>query len=370
MPAPPVSLPRWHALTIIMAVIRSSSLPRRKPMSTAMASEPGLPFSPSLNQAILARLPGLPAVIIGTRAVEWLSSMGIARRMTARGMGGGLAPVPAGEGMAAILAAPPFPLRLDAMVEDSRPDALELADDVGTALAALIATLVLGPADARKARPDWPAGHWARWAAVRRLVVGGGLMTGSLGRRVMATATDRLPCLGVVGVNVLLAEDPPTLVLRGAAAGLPDGPAVLLDAGQTSVKSALAEVAGGRPGRLRLAAPVSSSTVLELRGARLAERLAEIALGTVAAECVTSCGLAVATYTDPAGQPFPGQASAYGSLAEVRLAEYLAGRLAEGLRFPVQVRAGGDGAASAAAVRGFADAAIVLGTAIGWGLNV
>jgi hypothetical protein len=50
--------------------------------------------------------------------------------------------------------------------------------------------------------------------------------------------------------------------------------------------------------------------------------------------------------------------------------EHLAGRLADALGSPVEVRVGGDGAASAAAVRGLADAAIVLGTAIGSGLNV
>lgn len=299
--------------------------------------------------------------------------MGIARRMAARGLGAGLPPVVEGAGMAAIRAAPPYPLRLDGMVADGHPGALALADEIGMALAALVATLVVGPADARVARPEWPAAHWARWASVRRLALGGGLVSGALGQRLATSAATWLSRFGARDVMVELAADPRALVLRGIGTGLPDGRAVLLDAGHTSVKAAWSEVVDGRPRELRLAAPVAASSLLELRGPHLADRLVEI--GVAAARDVApgqtfaSLGLAMALYTDASGQPRAGQTSAYGSLAEIPLLAHLRERLTTATGRPIAARASGDGAAAAAAVRGIADAAIVLGTAIGSGLN-
>lgn len=330
-------------------------------------------FSPSLNQAVIARLPGLPPAIAGTRAVEWLSTPGIARRMAARGLRGGLPPLTAGSGTAAGPAAPLYPRRLDDLVADARPDALALADELGVALAALVATLVLGPADARVARPEWPAAHWARWARVRHVLLGGGLVSGHLGRQLLTAARPSLTAFGVGHVILELAPDPQALVLHGIAAGVPDGPAVLLDAGHTTVKRAQADIADGRAARFRLAEPVATSTLLELRGVLLADRLADMAMDVVAAAALGksfgSLGLAMALYTDASGQPRPGQSSAFASLAGIPLRAHLRERLAARVGRPVAVHTSGDGAAAAAAVRGVADAAIMLGTAIGSGLN-
>lgn len=326
-------------------------------------------FSPSLNLVRIARLPGLPEAMVGARAHDWLSSMGIARRMAERGLADGLPPVGEGVGPDAIIPAGAYAVALDAMLDGSI-EALDLADDLGAALAALIATLVLGPADARAARPDWPDAHWARWARVRRIALGGGIVSGRLGARMRQGAIDRLPAYGAADLDLRLAADPETLVLRGVAARLPDGRVVLVDAGHTSIKPAIALVAAGRPAAITRSAPIPTSAVLSShRGAALADRLADIAAEAAGAAEVAAAGFAIAAYTDADGQPIPGP-GAYPSLAEVPLAARLAARLEERLGRPVLVSVAGDGESAAAAVRGEADAAIVLGTAIGSGLNV
>jgi hypothetical protein len=324
-------------------------------------------FTPSLNRAVLAALPGLPAALHGVRAFDWLSSVGIAHRIRERIPDLDLDPVPDGLGADAIIAAGPYPRCLDHMVEAGDARAVRLADDLGVALAALVATLRLGPEDARAARPDWPAEHWERWAAVRRVGVGGGVVAGSLGARMVASAVERLPGFGGGDVDLRLVDAPGTLVLRGVGTALPDGPALLVDAGHTAVKYARARIADGRCGELEVVRTERPPRML--RAGPLAEHLADEAAG-IAPERVRSAGFAVAAYTDAEGQPLAGQPGLYGSLGVVHLASYLAARLEDRLGYPIFVRTAGDGDAAAKALVGVADAAIVLGTAIGAGLNV
>jgi hypothetical protein len=326
-----------------------------------------LAFTPSLNRAVLAALPGLPPELRGARAFDWLSSVGIALRVRERITGVELAPVPAGLGADALIAAAPYPRLLDGMVAAGDGRARRLADDLGAALAGLVATLRLGPEDARAARPDWPDEHWARWAAVRRVGIGGGVVAGTLGPRMVAAAVGDLPGLGVGDVELRLVDEPGTLVLRGAGAGLPDGPTVLVDAGHTTIKCARARIVGGRCSALEPVAAVPPPR--DQRGAALADHLADLASGVVEG-AVGSAGFVVAAYTDDEGQPLAGQPGLYGSLGQVPLASHLAARLADRLGYPVFVRTAADGDAAARALLGVADAAIVLGTAIGAGLNV
>lgn len=326
-------------------------------------------FSPSLNPVAFARLPALPGGFAGARAGDWLSSMGIARRMAERGLADGLPPVADGFTAAAIIPAAAYPVALDAMLDGSA-DARALADDLGVALAALIATLVLAPEHARSARPEWPPEHWARWGRARRLALGGGIVRGRLGARMLEVAQLRLAAFGVPQVEAWIADEPDALVLRGAAASLPDGRGVLVDAGHTSIKPALADIAGGRLVILQRRAPIATASVLQVyRGAALADRLAEIAVDAAGTEPIIAAGFAIAAFTDGLGQPIGGP-GAYPSLAEVALVPHLEARLAERLGRRLGVRVAGDGDAAGAAVRGHADAAIVLGTALASGLNV
>ncbi len=328
-------------------------------------------FTPSVNRSIIVGIPDLldlPAGLRGARAFDWLSSVGIARRVRERLPGTDLAPVRDGLGSDVILAAAPYPRALDAMVKAGDVTAVALADDLGVALAGLVAMLVLGPQDARAARPDWPAEHWERWAAVRRIVLGGGIASGVLGRQLVASATAWLPRLGAGEVQLRLADDPGSLALRGAATRLPDGRAVLVDAGLTGIKRGLASVHGGRCLTLETMAAVAPP--LGPRAGAFADFLADAAADVVQGLSVSSAGLAIAADVAATGQPLAGQPGLYGSLGTVPLPRRLADRLMDRLGYPVTVQILNDGDAAAAAMAGEADAVIMLGTAIGVGLNI
>ncbi len=331
-----------------------------------MAEMPG--FTPSVNCSIIAGIPDLPPGLRGARAFDWLSSVGIARRVRERLPGIDLAPVPDGLGPDVILAAAPYPRALDALVMAGDATATVLADDLGVALAGLVVMLVLGPAEARAARPDWPAEHWERWAAARRIGLGGGIASGALGRRLVASASAWLPRLGAGEVRLELADDPGSLALRGAATRLPDGRAVLVDAGLTWIKRGLADVRGGRC--VTLTSMPALAPPLGPRAGALADFLADAAADVVRGSSVASAGFAVAADADATGQPLAGQPGLYGSLGTVPLARRLADRLGDRFGYPVAVQTANDGDAAAAAMAEAADAVIMLGTAIGVGLNV
>jgi hypothetical protein len=325
-------------------------------------------FTTSVNGSLIVGIPELPVWLRGARAFDWLSSVGIARRVRERLPGIDLAPVPHGLGPRVFIAAAPYPMTLDAMVIGGDPTATTLADDIGVALAGLIAMLVLGSADARTARHDWPVEHWERWAAVRRIGLGGGIASGALGRRLVASATAWLPRLGAGEVTLHVADDPGSVALRGAATRLPDGRAVLVDAGLTWIKRGLADVHGGRC--VTLATVAALAPPLDPRAGALADVLADAAADVVRGSNVSSAGFAIAADTDPTGQPYPGQPGYYGSLGVIPLARRLAARLEDRLGYAITVEVVNDGDAAAAAMAGTADAAIMLGTAIGVGLNV
>ena len=313
-------------------------------------------------------LPDLPAALRGARAFDWLSSVGIARQVRQRLPGIDLSPVGGGLGPDVILAAAPYPRALDALVSAGDGRAIALADDIGVALAGLVAMLVLAPPDARRARPDWPAEHWERWTAVRRIALGGGIVSGELGRRLVASAVAWLPSLGAGTIRLRLADDPGSLALRGAATRLPDGRVVLVDAGLTWIKRGLADVQRGRCRTLTTMAAVAPP--LGLRAGALADFLADGAADIVQGERVVAAGFAVAADVDSAGQPLAGQPGLYGSLGTVSLERQLVDRLSGRLGYPVSVQTVNDGDAAAAAMAGEADAVIMLGTAIGVGLGV
>lgn len=276
---------------------------------------------------MLGAFPGLPDGMAGSQANAWLTS----RAVTERGAG---------------------PERL------------------GLALGALVATLVLGPADARAARPDWPASRWYAWGQVRSLALGGGMLADANGRRMVEVARNFVAG-ACVGVELVLADDPQNLALRGVASLLPPSGGVAVDAGSSWVKRAVV------PGEVlpRVPAPAmgcSADTVVRV----LADAVPDTGYGPERSEFRPSgpgtVAIALATYVDETGQPYAGQLGPYAPLGDIDLVSTLSAEIARRRGKPVDLQVVHDGWAALLGARldhPHTDAAIVLGTAIGSGLD-
>src|SRR3954471_9430522 len=105
----------------------------------------------------------------------------------------------------------------------SDPDnhgALRLAESFGSYLACLIATLKVGAPANRDARPDWDDSYWAYWGAVQRVWLGGGIMSGRLGQRMVEAALALLHTWHI-DVALAVADQPSLLPLIGLSRSLP-----------------------------------------------------------------------------------------------------------------------------------------------------
>src|ERR1051325_1616575 len=72
------------------------------------------------------------------------------------------------------------------------PAAEAIADEMGLALGCLLYILKRGEAANREARPEWDDSYWMHWGSVQHLILGGGLMSGTLGRHTLARTTQML----------------------------------------------------------------------------------------------------------------------------------------------------------------------------------
>lgn len=337
--------------------------------------------SPSLNLTVLADIAGLPHALGGVRARDWLTTWSIARAMAADpAVVAALTehrlvvpPLPGAAEVSADLmeAAAPWPTALDALVAAGDPRALPVADQLGDALAALVATLSTAPAPARRARPDWPEEYWDRWPSVRSIAIGGGIVRGSLGSRLVHRAGSRLSLAGVA-VRLTRATDAAGLVLRGAASLLGGpGAGVALDRGGTTIKRALVTPDEGG----RRSTPLTTVSAPGRVGAQeVIDAIADALTGAVDAvgEPPLEVALAIATYVDEAGQPYAGQLGPYAPLGEVDFVAGLDAAIRRRTGRWASLRIIHDGVAALLGARiahPDTDAAIVLGTAIGCSLT-
>lgn len=340
-----------------------------------------LAFNPGLNRVVLADLPGMPRGAAGSRANQWLCSWAIGQRMSAaprllaaaQDLAGGPDRLPALPTLEIqptattqlIDAGLPWAGVLDALVGMGDRRALALADDLGRVLGGLVATLSLGPIDARTGRPEWPASQWELWRRVRRVDVAGGIVAGDLGLRMVDAARQTLARLDAP-VAVELARQPTSLVLRGTAVGdVADGLAagLVLDCGGSGVKRAV--VLDGRlTTRPPAPAPGPALAAYQLVG-HLTEAACRVA---PPGDGPLGVAYAVAAYVDATGRPYGGQLGPYAALASVDLVGELTRRLSRRLSRQVAVRVRHDGGAALLGARldkPSVDAVIVLGTAIG-----
>ena len=198
----------------------------------------------SLNRTRLVGAPGLAPALRGRTAAELLSARVVAGLVLAAAEPLGLDP-----------ATPDLLLAFDRCFDDAaaRPVAQTIAVEVGRRLAALLLTLHHGEPSDRAARPDWGDAQWAFWHSVERVVVGGGLFAGRLGRPAVPAASKFLAAAGCP-VVVERSAHGGAIALAGLARHAPPDAArmLLFDFGQTSVKRGEAVYREGRLVELQL----------------------------------------------------------------------------------------------------------------------
>jgi hypothetical protein len=204
-------------------------------------------------------------------------------------------------------------LRPSALSDDlaAHPEGRAISLEVGRRLAALVATLRRGPDDAPVSeRTPVRVRVLKEWAAIPDVVVGGGLVAGSWGQMVLEAARTELATLEAPPTRLSLAPNAPYLGLIGAArtGTFDDGEHLVLDAGQTSIKRAMAQVSGSELLRMELLPPVPFRVGLDIAQA-IASILDEAS--PVSARSPVRCS--IASYVRD-GQPIIDNASPYESL--------------------------------------------------------
>ena len=338
----------------------------------------------SLNSLRLVDLPGLPlpAALRGRTGYQLLSSAALAEQVRAHA--GALA-------LAAVRDADPDTVlrRFDRCFAAGHPSvraaAEALAARFGQRLGALLLTLRGGAAASRAARPEWGEGYWAHWAAVTTVHLGGGVVGGRLGPRLVAHTRRSLRQAGMTDCAVRRADWPALLPLIGAARSVPPGSraALAFDCGQSFVKRACAVYADGHLARLHPLAPVpiravtaaigddpTAALVRDL-GARLVAVMADTWQRARAAGWHPDplLRVSIASYVRD-GQPLPRRGGPYAPLHTLapRLDQWLAARLQDRLGHPLEVGLLHDSSAAARAVPRDPHAAVImLGTALGVG---
>ncbi len=329
----------------------------------------------SLNRAWIMALPGVGVSddILGKSGYELLSSETLRREILASAPLLGLDP------------RTPDPVRaLDHCFErpQSLPVALRIARSFGQRLGYFLVMLKRGDLANRTARPEWSDEHWAFWAGVERMVVGGGLMSGPLGVHAVASARE---VLADNGASLQLERSPygAYLALLGLARFAPSGVdhMLVLDFGQTSVKRGMATYAGDELARVE-AWPSAQTVCSDIYATdytaeqvreRWAKMLDIIGQGWLrippAARSGAGVAMSVASYLLN-GHPSPLDRGCFGCLQLLgpNLEQFIRQELSTHLRHGVPLVLEHDGAAAAAFYAGSPRTVVLaLGTAIGNG---
>ncbi|MBN2003221.1 MAG: hypothetical protein JXA21_07670 [Anaerolineae bacterium] len=137
---------------------------------------------------------------------------------------------------------------LDSDSGSVRAAAEAVARRLGRNLGYILLTLHRGDAVNRTARADWSASEWSHWATIRRIWLGGGVLSGGLGRRLLDHSRALLAEFGGDDMPIIaITSHPRDMVLLGAVRYLPlqSGAAICCDFGQTGVKRALVRLDQG-----------------------------------------------------------------------------------------------------------------------------
>lgn len=337
----------------------------------------------SLNRVRIVDLPGvaLDPEVRGRLAYDLLSTQALAAHL--RRLGDDL-----GLGDVEHLPDAALPMLHDRCFESGEPAVRSAAETVaaqfGRALGFLLLTLKRGDQPNRAAREDWDDSYWDHWHSIRRVILGGGLVSGQLGQHLLPYTRALLTQYGA-DCTVEVADYPALLPLIGAARALQvsNGTALVCDYGQSRVKRACANYEDGQLLALRTLPSLTmdwstfdhETVDTHERALWLAGSLSQSLQTTLdelrrsGQQMAPALGISIASYIAD-GQPLARQGGAYSEMhiLEQPLDRWLAGHLSEHTPEPVEMTLLHDGTAAAQVYGAVADGAVImLGTALGIG---
>lgn len=336
----------------------------------------------SLNRARIGALPtGLDEPdVLGKSGFELATGWALTQDLVADAAALGLDP-----------ATTDWPRALDRLLREPRAlpahhrHAETIARRFGRRLGCLLLALKLGAPQTRAARPEWRDEHWAFWANLHRVVIGGGLLSGRLGEIALPAAQAVLSTYGAADLILSRSRFGAHLALvgLGRCAPTPAGLRHVFDFGQTSIKRGIAHYMGHRLERLVLLPTIESvcPPVAETRLDRAeAEQQCEHMLDCLSEAVVANepstaepaeIGLCLASYLFD-GHPAPDDASCYGRLGLLapNLRDWIHGQLQARLARAVRLHLWHDGSAAALSEDGGRDSLVLtIGTALGSGFS-
>ena len=345
-----------------------------------------MPFNPNqltvtagLNRVIIVDLPGvaLEASVKGKSAYELLSAQALADYLQERAE---LLGLPAAHADALHL-----PILFDCCFESNdgniRAAAEQVARQFGRHLGYLILTLKRGDAVNRRARTNWDDTYWAYWASIHRVWLGGGLVSGHLGPRLLQYAQATLVEAGIVDCTLHLSSYSSMLPLIGAARCVPSESqaALVFDFGGSHVKRGCAFYESGTLTTLRPFSTVSAQWSMAMHNlvgeARaLSERMITVMAETWQAAQASGLTLAPVLVASLACYIADGHPSDSGGVCTElhtmtnHLGRWLSQNVSDRLGRSVEIELVHDGTVAARTYAGETHAAVIMmGTALGVG---
>jgi hypothetical protein len=278
-----------------------------------------------------------------------------------------------------------FDTSLDSDIPSIRVTANDIAQVIGHNLGYVLLTIKRGDRVNRDARPEWGFAHWDHWAGIKRVWLGGGLMSGNLGPRVAHYANQVVREGGVEDFVVWVSPYGADLPLIGAARYVPAGKdsAVVLDFGSTMIKRAWVAFENDQitelhslPRRLvewtsfrsyDAATPEQAVGLIHGMALIIAQTWPDVRM--TRSSPAATIPVSIAAYVK-GGNPMTAQAGIYmqANLVTDNLEDELGRRVSAELGRPITIKLLHDGTAAAATFAGERHTAVItVGTALGIG---
>jgi len=336
----------------------------------------------SLNRVLIADLPNLPLPgdVKGKTAYELVSAKCFTQMIRERSDVLGLDSSQSDHALR---------LEFESCLGSRKPSthdaAVEIVRILGRNLGYVLLTLKRGDPINRAARPEWSESHWQHWSGIKRVWLGGGLVSGNVGAELVWHASRVMREGDVADLVLRVSPFGVVLPLIGAARHVPPGSdaAVVLDFGSTMIKRALVsfeddrliracrlpsrQVSWASVGSLDEATPQAVQDLISDMASIIAETWTQGQMtGQSLAGTIPMC---IAAYVQ-GGNPMHAQAGTYmqTNLVADNLEDALGQMVSDQLGKPIRVELLHDGTAAAAVYSGEPHSAVItLGTALGIG---